>query len=503
MTIHAEKEMKSTLTMRRKGTMIETNLGSSRAVTSRSVSSTEPPAKMLRLETPTPRGSRARTVTGTVVTAPLARRLAAGSVYALKSGILSLKLQAEILSLKLQAEVKRSMFENRHLCLEAVAIGASRGTPTQKETDIGEVGDPESDGTTTDCEGSGTAEVHRQRTEKLRAKRGERRIRDFLQTHAGVPSWATMLEMMTVAPSTARMYKAEVDTFVEYCTKEQRHLTQDHEIDSAPVDYMNVMHFSGHQAWRGEKLFAGFVNMHPEFGKMGIRALPRSWKKAWRRWTPGRSRRPIPLPVWCGIAVYVAEHVSVMMAVGVLLALSAYLRPSELLRLRGESLVPPSSASPNRCLLMHPSEGAARSKTGTADDSITLDSSYLKWLDPVWGLLHIERRGQPLFSFDYPELLQALKKAVKYWKCGAVVPYQWRHSGPSIDRAIQWRPLSEVQKRGRWAKQKSVARYEKAARLGVMWNELDVVTKIWMLLCEEHLSDLVLGTHRFNKATGA
>ena len=152
-----------------------------------------------------------------------------------------------------------------------------------------------------------------------------------------------------------------------------------------------------------------------------------------------------------------------MMGVSLLLGLSAYLRPSELLRLRGESLVPPSSASPNWCLLMHPSEGAARSKTGTVDDSIQLDSPYLKWLDPVWTLLHAERRGQPLFDFDYPELLQVLKKATQYWKCGAVVPYQWRHSGPSIDRAMKWRPLDEVQKRGRWASQKSVARYEKAA----------------------------------------
>ena len=80
-----------------------------------------------------------------------------------------------------------------------------------------------------------------------------------------------------------------------------------------------------------------------------------------------------------------------------------------------------------------------------------------------------------------------MKRAVTYWRCGAIVPYQWRHS--------------EVQKRGRWVSQKSVARYEKGARLGVAWNELDVVTRNRMLECEKHLPDLVLGTHKFGKVT--
>ena len=142
-----------------------------------------------------------------------------------------------------------------------------------------------------------------------------------------------------------------------------------------------------------------------------------------------------------------------------------------------------------------------RSKTGTADDSITLDSPYLKWLDPIWQVLSVERRNRSLFTFDYPEVLQGLKRAVKYWKCGAIVPYQWRHSGPSIDRAMGWRPLAEVQKRGRWVSQKSVARYEKGARLGVAWTELDVVTRNRTLECEKHLPDLVLGTHKFGKVT--
>lgn len=52
------------------------------------------------------------------------------------------------------------------------------------------------------------------------------------------------------------------------------------------------------------------------------------------------------------------------------------------------------------------------------------------------------------------------------------VPYQARHSGPSIDRAANSRTQEEVRKRGGWLARQSVARYEKAGRLAATWQKL-------------------------------
>ena len=43
--------------------------------------------------------------------------------------------------------------------------------------------------------------------------------------------------------------------------------------------------------------------------------------------------------------------------------------------------------------------------------------------------------------------------------------YSFRHGGPSHDRAIKFRSLGDIQKRGRWASPASVRRYEKAGRV--------------------------------------
>ena len=82
-----------------------------------------------------------------------------------------------------------------------------------------------------------------------------------------------------------------------------------------------------------------------------------------------------------------------------------------------------------------------------------------------------------------------------------MLPYAWHHSGPSIDRAQNRRTLAEVQKRGRWKHAKSVARYEKAGRLGMSVRELTSEQMAYCEICERHLGDFICGRrtplHRF------
>ena len=83
------------------------------------------------------------------------------------------------------------------------------------------------------------------------------------------------------------------------------------------------------------------------------------------------------------------------------------------------------------------------------------------------------------------------------------VPYMMRPSGPSIDRAQQFRPLDEVRKRGRWASHKSVVRYEKAARLSKAWHDLAAATQMQREALDARLEELLLrGAGRAASGTG-
>eukprot|EP00959_Pyramimonas_sp_CCMP1952_P296648 6205736-Pyramimonas_sp.AAC.1 len=63
------------------------------------------------------------------------------------------------------------------------------------------------------------------------------------------------------------------------------------------------------------------------------------------------------------------------MGLSVMIGVSCYLRPSELPSLASKNLVAPAApASQHWSLLLQPSEGDKRSKTGGADDSLTIDS---------------------------------------------------------------------------------------------------------------------------------
>ena len=76
-------------------------------------------------------------------------------------------------------------------------------------------------------------------------------------------------------------------------------------------------------------------------------------------------------------------------------------------------------------------------------------------------------RTARFWSFDYPEYLKRFRQVAESEGIGKLTPYQTRHSGASIDRFYEWRSLTAVKKRGGWRSDRSVARYEKSARLGV------------------------------------
>eukprot|EP00971_Amphidinium_carterae_P314808 6257802-Amphidinium_carterae.1 len=82
-------------------------------------------------------------------------------------------------------------------------------------------------------------------------------------------------------------------------------------------------------------------------------------------------------------------------------------------------------------------------------------------------MLARHHRGQLLFDSEggetFVQLFARLQKELLFPV--TFVQYQMRHGGPSHDRRCGRRSLMEIRQRGRWSTEKSVNRYEAAARL--------------------------------------
>ena len=100
-----------------------------------------------------------------------------------------------------------------------------------------------------------------------------------------------------------------------------------------------------------------------------------------------------------------------------------------------------------------------------------------------------------MWSFDYGRYSKVFQEVTEALGLD-VTPYQMRHSGPSIDRSKDLRPLIEVQKRGRWKSHKSLARYEKSARLAANFQQLPLPVQQHCLLAESLLEDVMCGRAR-------
>ena len=173
--------------------------------------------------------------------------------------------------------------------------------------------------------------------------------------------------------------------------------------------------------------------------------------------------------------------------------LSSYLRPGALLKLRKLGLVKPvAGVTRYWSVVTSLTETADVSKVGGKDDSILLDSTWLQFIEPVLERMNRGRKKDFVWDFNYGEYHNVFRQACEELRIN-LVPYQARHSGPSIDRASKSRELEEVRKRGGWVTRQSVMRYEKAGRLAATWQKLDADLQMVCKAAEQHLEAIILG----------
>ena len=116
-----------------------------------------------------------------------------------------------------------------------------------------------------------TARAPRSQKAQCRKKKPARRVRRRCKAvvdQAFQPSSLTYLEQNAVAPSTTRQYSEELRSLEAPTPPENLDF----------LEYQNEMYVEGHQSYKADRLIAAVLHNHAEYGRMGNRKLPRTWR---------------------------------------------------------------------------------------------------------------------------------------------------------------------------------------------------------------------------------
>ena len=182
------------------------------------------------------------------------------------------------------------------------------------------------------------------------------------------------------------------------------------------------------------------------------------------------------------------------MAVYVLWMLTTYNRPSEPLTVRRQDINRPmAQVSQDWTVLLWPEERDQRSKVLGSDDSLTLHSRIIPWFTDLVSSLADGPPNELVFNFSYAEFTKEFTRARRKLRIKRLVPYQCRHSGASIDLCNNFRSIAEVKGRGRWGSEKSMLRYNKAAKLAQSMKGFDHRQRAFFAAAERQLEGLFFG----------
>ena len=189
------------------------------------------------------------------------------------------------------------------------------------------------------------------------------------------------------------------------------------------------------------------------------------------------------------------------MALAAVLASDAYLRPGEIANLRAAHVVTakPFLGKSAMCtsLVLFPVEEGKPSKTLRFNDSVILDTIDREWIGPLIEKLALSRPAETcLFPFSQADMVQGVHQAAAAlgltpWN---ITPYLFRHTGPSDDFVSKRRSLDAIKRRGRWASDASVRRYEKGSRVNARLMELSKEMLLHCRQCDLHLHEILRGS---------
>ena len=189
------------------------------------------------------------------------------------------------------------------------------------------------------------------------------------------------------------------------------------------------------------------------------------------------------------------------MALMTITAMDCYLRPGEAVGLSPSCVVPATprlgAAYRFAALLVHPSWDGRPSKVGQFDESLLLDTPGREWLGAALCKLKCEREGSTtLFGYGLQEWSRIFHECARELGAPEEPLYVLRHTGASDDYLRKARRLPDIKKRGRWADDRSVRRYEKSARALYGGSLLQPSLQEHALQCESALQGVLTNGSR-------
>ncbi|OLP76584.1 hypothetical protein AK812_SmicGene43464 [Symbiodinium microadriaticum] len=294
--------------------------------------------------------------------------------------------------------------------------------------------------------------------------------------------------------ATQERYRRVLGTFLVRC---EAYLPLTHNWDALLTAYLNELYAREENVSVAEYTFAAFKHRYPEFGKFGVQGLPRATQalEGYRNLAPPLMRLPTPRAAFIAIIGVLLAQRMITMAIALLLQWDLLLRPGELASLTVGQLVPPAGTA-DMCrwgVIVAPSEGGNGdpSKTNLYDEGITL-SPMLDFLTEAIAELKAARlTSLMLFPITCAQLAEQFKKAaarVGVAHLGATL-YGNRHGGAS-DMRLRGVGLPEIKKRGRWAADSSLRRYEKATVTQQQHLKVPAQTRVYADFVETQLKQL-------------
>jgi len=311
----------------------------------------------------------------------------------------------------------------------------------------------------------------------------------------------SLLESQSVSRATSLDYAKRLNEFVTFCAALGVALGTDEEIEMGLLEFFDSAYLSGKPLDHGTKLLAAVGWHWPRLHRCTRSGkLPRARRalQGWGRVAPLLTRLPLPWPVVVLIATALALRRRPDLALGVLVAADCYLRPGQLLSLRGSSVVPAQphlgNAFRHTALLLFPRTEVDSSKRNEFDDSVVMDSAGRKWISVALERLAQERpQNELLFAISdlkFRLLFQTMADAVGFAHLDCS-PHVLRHVGPSHDHLVKARPLEEIRRRGGWSSLASVSRYEKSSQVTAQLAGLPSAVKALIVLAEGEAQSII------------
>ena len=272
----------------------------------------------------------------------------------------------------------------------------------------------------------------------------------------------TEAELRSVRPRTLKAYGVYDEAFRVWSTTHRRRGTW----AAVLLEYVTFLLLSGSAASAAE----GAVNAVLFFRSTSLRHHPRLQRalRGVRATRPHRSRVPLAEEIVAAVAAILIAWGLRPLALLVLLAATAYLRPGEVRSLRAADILPPSQGRAallrEWSVFLRPEEREEPTKTGTFDETIYID--HPPGLGEALGAYKSQfAPAMTLFPFHDSLVATAWRAAVEAAGAPKAVLYQLRHAGASADLLARRRSMLVIQSRGRWKSAHNCRRYSKSGQV--------------------------------------